>query len=214
MNISILGVVDWREMVGLHDSNNRLYVVSTFMQRIYGPWAANLVAVLVMWAAFASVFSLMLGYSRVPYAAALDGNYFRSFASVHPVYRFPHVSLLALAAAALVFCFFSLADVISALVVIRILLQFIVQAVGLIVLRVRRPEMPRPFRMWLYPIPAFLAIGGFLHILVMRKNFLREVVFAAVILITGLALYLLRARHNREWPFQEPVPSPAEVRAS
>jgi hypothetical protein len=68
--------------------------------------------------------------------------------------------------------------------------------------------------MWLYPIPALLAIGGFLHILVMRKNFLREVVFAAVILITGLALYLLRARHNREWPFQEPVPSPAEVRAS
>src|SRR5689334_14432171 len=184
MNISILGVVDWHEMLRTQDSNNKLYVVSTFMQRIYGPWAANLVAALVMWAAFASVFSLMLGYSRVPYAAALDGNYFKPFARVHPVYRFPHVSLLALGGAALVFCFFSLADVISALVVIRILLQFIVQAVGLIVLRIRRPEMPRPFRMWLYPVPALLAIAGFLHILIMRNNFLREVVFAALMLIT------------------------------
>jgi amino acid transporter len=214
MNISILGVVDWREMVGSHDSNNKLYVVSTFMQRIYGSWAANLVAVLVMWAAFASVFSLMLGYSRVPYAAALDGNYFKAFARVHPVYRFPHVSLLALGAAALVFCFFSLADVISALVVIRILLQFIVQAVGLIVLRIRRPEMPRPFRMWLYPVPALLAIGGFVHILIMRKHFVREIMFAAVILTTGLILYLFRARHNREWPFEKHLPAPTEVHAS
>src|SRR6266536_2483314 len=214
MNISILGVVDWHEMLRTQDTNNKLYVVSIFMQRIYGPWAANLVAGLVMWAAFASVFSLMLGYSRVPYAAALDGNYFKAFARVHSVHRFPHVSLLALGAAALLFCFFSLADVISALVVIRILLQFIVQAVGLIVLRIRCPEMPRPFRMWLYPIPAILAVGGFLHILIMRKNFLREVVFAAVILVTGLLLYFLRARYNREWPFAEPLLSPAEIQAS
>lgn len=214
MNMSILGVVDWHEMLGSANSNNKLYVVSIFMQRIYGGWAANLVAVLVMWAAFASVFSLMLGYSRVPYAAALDGNYFKVFGRVHPTYRFPHVSLLALGGAALLFCFFSLADVISALVVIRILLQFILQAVGLIVLRIRRPEMPRPFRMWLYPLPAILAIGGFLHILVMRKNFMREIVFAVAILITGLLLYLLRAWHDGAWPFGEPVPSPAEVRAS
>ena len=214
MNVSILGVVDWHEMLSAGNSNNKLYVVSIFMQRIYGGWAANLVAVLVMWAAFASVFSLMLGYSRVPYAAALDGNYFKVFGRVHPTYRFPHISLLALGGAALLFCFFSLADVISALVVIRILLQFILQAAGLIVLRIRRPEMPRPFRMWLYPVPAILAIGGFLHILVMRKNFLREIVFAALILITGLLLYLIRARHNGEWPFGEAIATPAEAQAS
>jgi basic amino acid/polyamine antiporter, APA family len=214
MNISILGVVDWHDMLRAADSNDKLYVVSTFMQRIYGPWAANLVSVLVMWAAFASVFSLMLGYSRVPYAAALDGNYFKAFARVHPVHRFPDVSLLALGGAALLFCFFSLADVISALVVIRILLQFILQAAGLIVLRFRRPEMPRPFRMWLYPLPALLAIGGFLHILIMRKNFSREVVYALVILVTGLVIYLLRARHRRDWPFGRAVPAATEVRAS
>jgi amino acid transporter len=214
MNLSILGVVDWHEVIGAAQSNNKLYVFSTFMQRIYGSWAANLVTALIMLTAFASVFSLVLGYSRVPYAAALDGNYFKVFARVHPVYRFPHVSLLALAGAGMLFCFFPLLDVISALVVIRILLQFIVQAVGLIVLRIRRPDMPRPFRMWLYPIPALLAIAGFGYILIARHNFLKEIRYAAVILIAGLILYMLRARRNREWPFDTPLPSPAEIRAS
>ena len=81
--------------------------MSLFMQRIYGPWAARLVTALVIVTAFASVFSLTLGYSRVPYAAALDGNYFRVFAKVHPVYRFPHISLLALGVVAAAFCFLS-----------------------------------------------------------------------------------------------------------
>jgi APA family basic amino acid/polyamine antiporter len=214
MNISILGVVDWHEMLYTQTSTNKLYVVSTFMERIYGNWAANLVTVLVMWTAFASVFSLTLGYSRVPYAAALDGNYFQVFARIHPTYRFPHISLLALGGAGLLFCFFSLADVISALVVIRILLQFILQAIGIIVLRIRRPEMPRPFRMWLYPIPALLAILGFGYILIARKDFLKEIRYAVVILIAGVLLYTLRAWRNRDWPFRETLPAPAEIRAS
>jgi amino acid transporter len=214
MNTSVLGVVDWHEMLRAQDNNNKLYVVSIFMQRIYGIWAAKIVTAMVMWTAFASVFSLILGYSRVPYAAALDGNYFKVFAQIHPVYRFPHVSLLALAAAGLLFCFFSLADVIAALVVIRILLQFILQATGLLWLRFRQPQFPRPFRMWLYPLPALLAIGGFLGILVMRKNFLRELLYAAVILVTGLILYLWRAWRNGEWPFGEPLRVATEIRAS
>jgi amino acid transporter len=137
MNISVLGVVPWREMIG-HSGDQNNYIISVFMQRIYGNWAGRLVAGLIMWTAFASVFSLLLGYSRVPYAAALDGNYFRSFAKVHSIHRFPTVSLLALGGVAMLFCFLRLADVIAALVVIRILLQFIVQAVGVMVLRKRR----------------------------------------------------------------------------
>src|SRR6202158_3758360 len=105
MNISILGVVPWRELAQSGASNSKLYVVSSFMQKAYGHGAASVVSALVMWTAFASVFSLMLGYSRVPYAAALDGNYFRAFARVHPVYQFPYVSLLALAGVAALFCF-------------------------------------------------------------------------------------------------------------
>jgi APA family basic amino acid/polyamine antiporter len=211
MNISILGVVPWREITQAGQSNSGLYVASIFMRRIYGAWAANLVTVLVMWTAFASVFSLMLGYSRVPYAAALDGNYFRAFARVHPEHRFPYVSLLALASVAMLFCFLSLADVIAALVVIRILLQFLVQAIGLIVLRIRRPDLPRPFRMWLYPLPALIASVGFVFVLILRTNSMKQINYALLILVSGVTIYSIRAWRNREWPFDAGVPARAEV---
>jgi amino acid transporter len=201
MNVSILGVVPWRELAQSGASNGKLYVVSAFMQRIYGHGAGGVVSALVMWTAFSSVFSLTLGYSRVPYAAALDGNYFRAFARVHPVYQFPYVSLLALAGVAALFCFLRLADLIAALVVIRIIVQFLVQSIGVIVLRIRRPEMARPFRMWLYPVPALVAAGSFVFILISRAGFLREIRYAAVILAVGIAVYCVRAWRRQEWPF-------------
>jgi basic amino acid/polyamine antiporter, APA family len=201
MNVSILGVIPWRELAQSGASNSKLYVVSTLMQRLYGQRAASLISVLVMWTAFASVFSLTLGYSRVPYAAALDGNYFRAFAKVHPVHKFPYVSLLALTGVAALFCFLRLADLIAALIVIRIVLQFLVQSIGVIVLRIRRPDLPRPFRMWLYPVPALVAAASFLFILISRKDFLREVRYAGVILVVGVAIYTVRAWRKREWPF-------------
>jgi len=185
MNLCILAVVPWREM----------------LQRIYGPWAAQLVTGLVIVTAFASVFSLTLGYSRVPYAAALDGNYFRAFARVHPVYRFPYVSLLALGIVAAAFCFLRLRDAIAALVVIRIILQFLVQAIGVMVFRVTRPDIARPFRMWLYPLPALVAIAGFLFILFNRENWQKEIRYAVVILLAGLVIYMIRAWRGGEWPF-------------
>jgi basic amino acid/polyamine antiporter, APA family len=201
MNVSILGVIPWQELVAAAKTDTRFYVVSTLMQRIYGSWAGYLASALIMWTAFSSVFSLLLGYSRVPYAAALDGNYFRVFAKVHPQGRFPYVSLLALGGVAAAYCFLRLADVIAALVVIRIMIQFLVQAAGLIVLRIRRADMPRPFRMWLYPAPAVAAIAGFVFILVNRPDFQRQVRYAMVILILGIVIYLVRAARRHEWPF-------------
>ena len=147
--------------------------------------AATVATWLMMLTAFASVFSLLLGYSRVPYAAALDGNYFRAFAHVDPKRRLPNVSLLALGAAACLACFLRLADLIAALVVIRIMLQFLVQAVGLLLLRATRPDFPRPFRMWLYPLPALLAMAGFIFVLVSRKDFLKEVRYGTLLLLVG-----------------------------
>jgi amino acid transporter len=137
----------------------------------------------------------------VPYAAALDGNYFRAFAKVHAEHRFPYVSLLALGGVAAVFCLLRLADVIAALVVIRIMLQFLVQAIGVMVLRKRRPDMARPFRMWFYPLPALIAALGFGYILFVRVNALKEIRYAVVILIAGIAIYLVRAWRMGEWPF-------------
>lgn len=209
MNISILGVIPWREFAGTANTPAQRYVISSFMERLYGTKAGVVVTALIMWTAFASVFSLLLGYSRVPFAAARDGNYFRIFAKVHPQHRFPYVSLLVMAGIATVFCFFRLADVIAALVVIRILVQFLAQIVGVIVLRVRRRDLERPFRMWLYPIPALLALTGFVYVLISRKNFMKEVRYAAVLVVVGLIIYFVRARMNREWPFVSEPPAGA-----
>jgi APA family basic amino acid/polyamine antiporter len=201
MNVSILGVVPWRELTQAN-SDARAHVVSVFMERLYGRGAALVATALIMWTAFASVFSLLLGYSRVPYAAALDRNYFSAFARVHPRHHFPNVSLLVLGLVAAAFCFLRLAEVIAALVVIRIVVQFLAQTVGVIVLRRRRPDMPRPFRMWLYPAPAIAATCGFVYILLMRADFQRELIYATALVAAGLVVYLARARARGEWPFR------------
>ena len=203
MNISVLGVIPWREMMNPAVAQNK-YIVSVFMERIYGGWAGKLAAGLIIWTAFASVFSLLLGYSRVPYAAAADGNYFSALARVHPRHRIPHVSLLMLGGVALIACFLELRDIIAALVVIRIAVQFLMQTIGLLILRARRPEMPRPFRMWLYPLPALVSAIGFLYIVIERKNFMKELRYAAVIVVIGLGVYLIRSWRRHEWPFGLP----------
>ena len=201
MNVSVLGVLPWQGMVGAAGANARLSVVAAMMQHVYGAFAGRAIALLVVWTAFASVYALLLAYSRVPYAAALDGNYFRVFARVHPRYRFPNVSLLVLGAVSTAFCMFQLVDLLAALVVIRILLQFLLQHIGVIVLRRTRPQMERPFRMWFYPWPALLAAAGFVYILFARPNFERELYFAFLVVVTGTALYLFRAYARSEWPF-------------
>ena len=201
MNISVLAVLPWQGLVGAQNGaaalslDARRAVISTFMEAAYGPRMGpalgKLAAALVMVTAFSGVFSLLLGYSRIPYAAARDGNYFRIFARLHPK-GFPHVSLLTLGAAAICFCFFSLADVIAALVVLRILLQFLMQHAGVIYLRRTQPNLKRPFRIWLYPLPPLLAIAGFTYILVARANFQRELLGAGVVIALGTVVYAVR----------------------
>ncbi|HEX5234777.1 MAG TPA: APC family permease [Silvibacterium sp.] len=200
MQVSVLGVIPVREMT--HAGEARFAVVAVLMQRTLGATAARIVALLVIWAAFASVFALLLSYSRVPYAAALDGNYFRVFARVHPRHRFPDVSLVVMGLVAAVFCFFDLAVVIAALVAIRILLEFVLQQVGVIVLRIRRPAMRRPFRIWLYPLPPILASAGFMFIVFSRHAASRELLDAIFVAFSGSLIYFVRAYRRGEWPFR------------
>jgi basic amino acid/polyamine antiporter, APA family len=199
MNVSILGVLHWQQLATTKKP------IADFMELLYGRRAAIIASLLVMWTAFASVFSLLLGYSRVPYAAALDGNYFKVFSRVHRKHRFPNVSLLVLGSVAVVFCFFKLLDVIAALVVIRIMVQFLAQTVGVVVLRIRKPDMNRPFRMWLYPLPALVAFAGFVYVLISRENFQKEIRYAVVLLAAGLVIYFVRSWRRGEWPFGEKV---------
>jgi amino acid transporter len=181
----------------------RVQLVADMAHSAFGRWAGRLMAALVIWTAFSSVFSLLLGYSRVPYAAARDGNYFRFLAAVHPRHGIPHRSLVALGLVASCFCFFSLAQVITMLVITRILLQFFLQHAGVVLLRLQRPELARPFRMPLYPLPPLIAMAGFVFMLVNRTHALGGLAVAAGIACSGSAIYLCRARRLAQWPFAQ-----------
>jgi amino acid transporter len=179
----------------------RLQLVADIAKSAFGSAAGRLMAALIIWTAFGSVFSLQLGYSRVPYAAAHDGNYFQYLAALHPRHNIPHRSLVALGLVAALFCFFSLPQVITMLVITRILLQFFLQHVGVILLRIQRPELARPFRMPLYPLPPLVAIAGFVFMLVNRSHALGGLAVAAAIALSGTLIYLIRARRLGQWPF-------------
>ncbi len=176
-------------------------LVANIARFAFGSWAGCTIAALIVWTAFSSVFSLQLGYSRVPYAAARDGNYFSYLAAVHPKHGIPHRSLVALGLVGAFFCFFSLTQVITLLVITRILLQFFLQQIGVILLRVQRPDLPRPFRMPLYPLPPLFAMAGFGFLLIYRVHAFEELGVAAAIAISGTLLYLVRARRLGQWPF-------------
>ena len=159
LSFSFVSVVPWREMVK-EGSTAYNAVASVFMGRIYGPWAAVAISGMVLFTAFASVFALMLGYSRVPYAAAQDGAFFRWFDALHPKGEFPHRSLVLVGTLCIVASFFGLVQIITALVLARVLVVFMGQIVGLFIMRKYRHEIKLPFRMWLYPLPAILAFTG------------------------------------------------------
>src|SRR5262249_19543324 len=157
-----------------------------------GARAAGVVTVLVCWTAFASVFALLFGYSRIPYAAALDGRFFRVFAHLHPRGQFPDVSLLVLGALTIVASFWALDAVISALLASRILVQFLGQVAALHYLRTHRPHVARPFRMWLYPIPSVIAAAGWIYIF--ATSGWTYILFGTLTLLLGAGVYALWSR--------------------
>jgi len=194
MQTSILGVLPWQQ------AQDSPFIVSAFVERIYGSGAADVATVMILWIAFASVFSALLGYSRVVYSAALDGNFFAPFAKLHPKKHFPHLSLIFLGTLAFVFSLlFKLGTVIAAILAMRLIVQFIGQAVGLLLLRRRWPSERWPFKMWLYPLPALLAIAGWAW-LFSRTG--QAVWWGLLVIILGAGVFLIRARLQSEWPFR------------
>ncbi len=193
-NLGIIAVVPWRE--AMHSK----FIASDFMTKLYGARAASTVTILVLWTALASIFALLFGYSRIPYAAALHGDFFKIFARLHPRGEFPSVSLLFIGAISIAACLFTLDDVITALVTSRILIQFIAQIFALVYLRKTRPAMPRPFRMWLYPLPAAIAFLGWTFLFF--TSGWKFAVFGVLTLVAGTVAYYiwsyLGARNTHE----------------
>ena len=199
INLSIIGVIPWREFVPASAHPDSNFIVSIFMERIFGERVATIFTLLILWTAFGSVFALLLGYSRIPFAAARSGYFFRAFGRLHPTKEFPYVSLLVLGAVAILAGFFSLGTVIDALIVTRIIVQFMGQVVGLMLLRRSAPHMPRPYRMWLYPVPALVALLGWIFVFATTQ--LRVILFGIGVLVLGCVAFLLWSWTTKRWPF-------------
>jgi fructoselysine transporter len=193
MNISIAQVIPPQEATGYK------FIVSVFVEKVYGLNAARVATALMLWIAFASLFAVLLGYSRVPYAAALDGNFFRIFGRLHPTKNFPHISLLFIAALGLLFSLsFSLKDVISAILAMRILIQFIAQAIGVMLLRERKSKAQLPFKMALYPLPVFVSIIFWLFVFFSTGRF---ALWGSILIICGWIVYQLKTRMEKRQVF-------------
>ena len=192
MNLAIISVVPWREAM------KSQYIAAEFMERIYGGWAGTTVTLMILWTSAASVFALMLGYSRIPYAAALDGYFFSVFAKLHPTGGFPHVSLLVMGALSILASLVSLGWVIDALLVARILIQFIGQIAAVHLLRTKRPDIERPFRMWLYPVPSLIALVGWIFLFVTAEP--QFIAFGLGTLVAGVVVFAVWRRSATRTP--------------
>ncbi|HEY6161502.1 MAG TPA: APC family permease [Bacteroidia bacterium] len=200
MQVSVLGVVPWQSAQGSK------HVISDLFSQLYGTTVADIATVCILFIAAASLFSATLGYSRIPYAAALRGDFFKPFAALHPTKNFPHISLLFLCATAFIFSlFFKLSEVITTIVVMRILVQFVAQAAGLIAFRYRKKENPFPFRMPLFPLPAVLSICIWLFIFI--SSDWKYILAATGVIFVGLGLFFLR-NGNKSGPEEKMMDDP------
>ena len=201
INLSIIGVVPWREFVPAEKNPSSDFIVSIFMEKIYGSKVATFFTAMVLWTAFGSVFALLLGYSRIPYAAAQDGYFFKIFGRLHSRKHFPYVSLIVMGVISILCSFVSLGLVIDALITTRILVQFIGQIFAVMLLRERAPEMPRPYRIWLYPIPNLVALAGWIFIF--ATSDLNVILFGLGSLLLGVVFFLIWSKVTRRWPFAD-----------
>jgi amino acid transporter len=202
MQIGVLGAIPWQSFVPLADGTLPplgQHLASAIVERSFGVPAAAVVTVLILVTAFASVYGNLLGYSRVPYAAAADGVFLRPFAHVHGEHRFPDVALVVMGLLALVACLFTLDQVINALTTGIVLIQSIAQIAALATIRAR--GIRAPYRMWLYPLPAFVALVGWIYVFASAGN--AAIAYGVVSLLVGAAVFFVRARVKREWPFAD-----------
>ncbi len=159
MQTMAVGVLPWQTVA------NSKHFASDYFEHIYNHAVAQVATMLILVIGLGSLFSAILGYSRIPYAAALNGDFFKIFGRVHPKHKFPHVSLLLIGGVGFAFSLlFKLKDVITAILTMRILVQFVSQTVGVIIWHYKKPDEERPYKMPLFPIPAVLSIVIWLFI--------------------------------------------------
>ena len=191
MSTVILGMIPWQEAKATRTIAS-LFIGRTFTDPAQGRAAAIVMTALILFVTASSLYAVVLGYSRIPFAAARDGQFFAAFGRLHPTKHFPHVSLLTIGAVTIPFCFFSLGQLVSWLIQVQILLQFVWQCAAVILLRRYRPDIPKPFRMWLYPLPALVSLAMWLYIFASAPA--AGIVFSVAFLAVAVGAYFIFRR--------------------
>jgi amino acid transporter len=197
VHLALLGVVGWQNVPPKDDYS----LPAAFMDTIYGSGsiATVLITLCLIWTCFGSAFAGVFSYSRIPYGAARYGHFFSLFSRVHPTLNIPDLSLWLVGGLTLFWSLFDLSTVIDALIVTRILEQFIAQSIGVMILRRTQPNRPRPFRIWLYPLPCLLALVGWTFMYVTAKPIFIGLGLGTLLL--GVIAFLIWAGFRKSWPF-------------
>jgi amino acid transporter len=193
MNLTIIGVMPWQQATA------STYVVSDFIDGLHGRTAASVMTVLILITSLASVFANMLGISRVPYAAAAQGRFFSVFARLHPD-GFPSWSVRFVGIASALLCLLGLDALIRIVTVSWVVVGSLALVGAPTALRRARPDIRRPFRMWLYPVPSLIALAGWLFVVL--TSGVVYILISLLLLAGGVGAYLWRAKRLAEWPFE------------
>jgi APA family basic amino acid/polyamine antiporter len=173
-------------------------VASEMMRQIVGGWGANAVSVAAMISIFAALNGSILTGSRVPYAAARDGLFFRSVAWVHPRFRTPGVSILALSAWASVLIVISggFKELFTYVIFASWILYGMATA-AVIVLRKKRPDLPRPYRTIGYPfVPVIFVFVAALLVVSTLADSPWESLKGVIIVLAGVPFYFYWKRRG------------------
>jgi amino acid transporter len=195
MSVTIVGTIPWRKAAVSQA------VVSDFIGALYGHRAGYVMTALILIAALGSIFIMLLGYSRILYASGEEGTFLKVFARLHPRGRFPTVALFVVSGLSIPLCWLPIDKLIAGMMVVQIVFHFIPRNLAVFAVRRYRKDIRIPFRMLLYPWPMVISVLGWIYAACtpdQRQYF----GWAAVVLIAGVAAYLLRARATGEWPLK------------
>jgi fructoselysine transporter len=214
MQIGTLGVIPWHEMTNPTSPAGQS-VAAVVLQDAWGKTAASVITVLILITAFASVFTGLLGGSRVPYDAANDRLFFKQYARLNPKGRFPQLSIVTMVVITALGFILSrhigasastppLKVLIGLLTTVMVIIQAAAQIAALTVLRKRQPGLKRPYKMWLYPLPSIVALVAWVTVYGFADESspgMHPIELSVAWVILGVIAYLIWAAAEHTWPF-------------
>ena len=173
-------------------------VAAEMMRRIFGGPGAAAVSIAAMISIFAALNGSILSGARVPYAAARGGYFFAAIGRVHPKYRTPGVSILALSAWSALLTLSGKYDDLFNLVIFASWILYGMTAAAVVVLRKKHPDLPRPYRTAGYPfVPVLFVLAAIILILSTAVQRPRESAMGIGVIVIGLPFYFYWKKHPK-----------------